>query len=34
MPMPEEPVPALTSDPVYLTILFPVLKDSKCLNWW
>ena len=33
MPMPRELVPALTSDPVYLAILFPVLKDSKCLNW-
>ena len=34
MPMPVEPVPALTSDPVYPAILFPVLKDSKCLIWW
>ena len=34
MPLPVEPVPALTSDPVYLAILFPVLKDCECLNFW
>ena len=34
MLMPVEPVPALTSHLVDLSILFPVLKDSKCLNWW
>ena len=34
MPMPGEPVPALTSDPVYLAILFPILTDSRFLNWW
>ena len=32
MPMPVKPAPALNSDPVYLAILFPILKDSKCLN--
>ena len=32
MPMPVEPVPALTSDPVYLAILYPDLfgLDRGC----